>query len=156
MPQSFPPHRPLHSILCVAVLTCASTASAVNSAELYTAEAYTYGRFDANLQFAPGDGVVSSFFLWKDGSEKPDVFWNELDFEKIQDECLLKTNALYGSPGANHNEAHDSDGDLCSTFHTYSYEWTPEYVAWFLDDVEIRRDTGDAATAFAENTADGM
>ncbi|HET7544548.1 MAG TPA: family 16 glycosylhydrolase [Polyangiaceae bacterium] len=39
---------------------------AVGSAELYSAKSYDYGRFEARLRFAAGDGVVSSFFLWKD------------------------------------------------------------------------------------------
>ena len=30
-------------------------------------------------------------------------------------------------------------------------EWTPEYIAWFVDGEEIRRDTGEAATAYSEN-----
>jgi endo-1,3-1,4-beta-glycanase ExoK len=46
--------------------------------------------------------------------------------------------------------------DLCGSYHTYAYEWTPEYIAWFLDGTEIRRETGDAVTAYAENATAGM
>ena len=28
-------------------------------------------------------------------------------------------------------------------FHTYAIEWTPEYVAWFIDNSEVYRQTGD-------------
>jgi len=38
----------------------------VQSAEFYRTQADFYGRFEARIRFAPGEGVVSSFFLWKD------------------------------------------------------------------------------------------
>jgi endo-1,3-1,4-beta-glycanase ExoK len=142
--------------LAATTLLTAASAQAVSSAEFYTAEGYQYGRFEARVQFAHGDGVIGSYFLWKDGSEKPDVFWNELDFEKLGAECELETNAFYGDPEVVHAEEHGPMPDQCATFHTYVYEWTPEYVAWLVDGVEIRRETGDAALAYAENTPDGM
>jgi len=62
----------------VVTLFVPSAASAVQSAELYRPQAYFYGRFEARIRFAPGEGVVSSFFLWKDGSSST-TSWNELD-----------------------------------------------------------------------------
>ncbi len=79
-------------------LLLAGNALAVTSAEVYTGKGYQYGRFAARMQFAPGSGVVSSFFLWKDGSEQDDVFWNELDFEKLESVCRLETNTIFGDP----------------------------------------------------------
>lgn len=131
-------------------------ALAVSSAELYTAASYPYGRFEARARFAAGDGVVSSFFLWKDGSEQTGVFWNELDFEKVAAECRLETNPIYGKPAANHTQRHALALDLCGSFHTYAYEWTPEAAVWLVDGMEIRRDTGATAQAFAENAQQGM
>ncbi len=142
--------------LTLATLSWVSTAHAVRSAELFTTDGYQFGRFEARIQFAYGDGIVSSFFLWKDGSEQSGIFWNELDFEKVGADCELQTNALYGDPERVHADEHEWEGDLCGTFHTYVYEWTPEYIAWFIDGVEIRRDTGEDAAAYSENTAEGM
>lgn len=137
-------------------LTAATEAGAVTSAELYTSEAYQFGRFSARIQFAPGSGVVSSFFLWKDGSEQDGVFWNELDIEKLEAECRVETNTIYGDPEGIDPERHQLSADLCSTYHVYSYEWTPDYIAWSVDGVEIRRDTGETAVAFKDNTSAGM
>ena len=39
-------------------------AGAVASAELYSSAAYGYGRVEARVRFAAGDGVISSFFAW--------------------------------------------------------------------------------------------
>jgi endo-1,3-1,4-beta-glycanase ExoK len=128
-------------------------ALAVSSAELYTTAAYPYGRFEARVRFAAGDGVVSSFFLWKAGSEKAGAFWNELDFEKVGAECRLETDPLYGSPAVVHSQRHALALDLCGAFHVYSYEWTPDAIVWLVDDVEIRRETGAIAQAFADNAA---
>ena len=152
MKTSFP-----WSVACaLAVLTCGETAFAVSSAELYSSQSYQYGKFEARVRFAPGSGVVGSFFLWKDGSELAGTFWNELDFEKIQADCHLVTNAFFGDPEVTHPQTPTLSQDLCGEYHTYRYEWTPEYIAWFVDDVEIRRDTGATAAAFAENATEGM
>lgn len=137
-----------------ALMTVAASASAVTSAEIYTSQGYQYGRFSARIQYASGSGVVSSFFLWKDGSEMEDVFWNELDFEKLETECRVETNTLYGSPLKLDPESHTFDFDLCNSYHVYTYEWTPEYIAWLVDGQEIRRVTGDVANAYRDNTAD--
>jgi beta-glucanase (GH16 family) len=133
-----------------------SSAQAVSSAEFYTGAGYQYGRFEARVQFAYGDGIIASYFLWKDGSEISGTFWNELDFEKIGAHCELETNAFYGDPESVHVEEYGATEDYCGTFHTYTYEWTPDYIAWFVDGVEIRRETGDAAAAYAANTPAGM
>jgi len=136
--------------------TCIPTvAQAVTSAEVYTAAPYGYGRFEARLQFAVGDGVVSSFFLWKDGSEVAGTFWNELDFEKLGADCHVELNAIYGNPQANHIQRLPPS-DACTAYHTYAYEWTPDAVVWLIDGVEVRRDTGETAQAFAQNAAGGM
>jgi MYXO-CTERM domain-containing protein len=108
------------------------------------------------MQFAAGDGVVSAFFLWKDGSEVAGTFWNELDYEKIDADCKLATNALYGNPEANHTTRPSLNADFCSDFHVYTYEWTADYIAWFFDGMEVRRETGETAAAFAQNASGGM
>lgn len=144
------------SVTSLAVLTWGASAKAVTSAELYTGESYQYGRFAARMQFAPGSGVVSSFFLWKDGSEVDGVFWNELDIEKLEAECRVETNTIFGDPEGIDPERAMLGLDLCSTFHVYAYEWTPEYISWTVDGVEVRREEGETALAFSENATEGM
>lgn len=132
------------------------TANAVASAELYKTQAYVYGRFEARIRFAAGDGVISSFFLWKDGSEGANVFWNELDFEKVGADCHMETNAIYGNPEALHSQENEMPGDICSEYHDYRFEWTPTYIAWVVDGKEVRRETGATADAFSQNATSGM
>jgi len=125
------------------------------SAELYGTKAYDYGRFDARIQFAPGDGVVSSFFLWKEGSDAANAYWNELDYEKVGADCHMQINNIYGNPKSQHQQTPSLSG-TCTGYHDYRFEWTPTYIAWAVDGKEIRRDTGDAATAYAQNATAGM
>jgi endo-1,3-1,4-beta-glycanase ExoK len=145
------------SLAFFVTLSCAGSAWATSSAELYTAESYGYGRFEARMMFAPGDGVVSSMFLWKNGSELSGAFWNELDYEKIGADCRMDSNAIYGKPMGNHNLAVTQAIDFCGGFHTYAYEWTPDAIVWLIDGVEVRRETGAIAKAYADNAStDGM
>ena len=146
----------LSSVCFVGISLLSSAAFAVRSAEFYTSTSYRYGRVEARLRFAAGDGVVSSFFLWKVGSEVSGTFWNELDIEKVGADCHISTNALYGNPGANHSRSHPPNADFCGAYHTYAYEWTPESIVWFIDGVELRRETGETARAFADNASAGM
>jgi endo-1,3-1,4-beta-glycanase ExoK len=128
------------------------TALAVSSAEFYSSASYGYGRFEARIRFAAGDGVVSSFFMWKNGSEVSGTFWNELDFEKLGADCHVETNAIFGNPPTNNNQT-ATVSNPCGAYHTYGYEWTPEAIVWTVDGVEVRRATGATVTAFANNAA---
>lgn len=149
-------YTPLALLVFSFIEAGATPAYAVASAELVRNQAYVFGRFEARVRFAPGDGVVSSFFLWKSGSEVTGAYWNELDFEKLGDDCHLQTNALYGTPVTDHSQTNRVAGDLCGDYHTYAFEWTPTAIAWLVDGVELRRETGDTAAAFAENATAGM
>lgn len=143
-------------VACLGLASTISTqAMALASAELYNTEANFYGRFEARIRFAGGDGVVSSFFLWKEGSEVSGAYWNELDFEKVGADCHLQTNNIYGKPQANHEQKPQVSG-LCTDYHDFRFEWTPTYIAWLVDGKEVRRDTGDAATAYSQNATAGM
>ena len=52
--------------------------------ELRTIDAYRYGRYEVRMKSAAGDGVVSSFFTyrdyWAEGLTGPQ-HWNEIDWE---------------------------------------------------------------------------
>ncbi len=149
-----------HIALSLCAFATASTlsahAQATSSAELYQNQAEVYGRFEARIRFAPGDGVVSSFFLWKSGSEMTGAYWNELDFEKLGADCHLQTNAIFGAPSTQHSQTNALSADLCGAYHTYLFEWTPSYISFQVDGMEVRRDTGATAQAFAQNATDGM
>jgi endo-1,3-1,4-beta-glycanase ExoK len=129
-------------------------AAAVQGAELYHTKTYRYGRFEARVRYAPGEGVVSSFFLWKDrpGNTGP---WNELDFEKINSDCRMQTNIWTGT-GTQSAVITTPSPNICNDYHTYTIEWTPDYIAWFIDGTQLRRVTGAPVTEYTQNATPGM
>jgi hypothetical protein len=147
--------RNLVSIVLLGATLAPSQVMATASAELYRTQAYFYGRFEARVQYAPGEGVVSSFFLWKDGSSST-TLWNELDYEKLNSDCRMQTNAWTGMGGVQHTQINAMPGNICTGYHTYSFEWTPNYIAWFVDGKEIRRETGAIAADYTANASAGM
>ena len=40
-----------------------------------------YGKYVVRMRAAKASGMISNFFLWKDGSEMSGVFWEEVDVE---------------------------------------------------------------------------
>jgi endo-1,3-1,4-beta-glycanase ExoK len=149
------PSRAATVVAAVLFSTLASaSAFAVQSAELYRTDAFFYGRFEARVQFAPGEGVVSSFFLWKDGSSST-TSWNELDFEKVKAACQLQTN-IWSGTGTQSPQIPSITADLCGGYHTYTFEWTPDYIAWFIDGTQLRRETGSVVAEYTQNAAQGM
>ena len=129
-------------------------AAAVQSAELYRTQAILYGRFEARVQFAPAEGVVSSYFLWKDGSSST-TSWNELDYEKTHANCQMQTN-IWSGMGSQTPMIAPTTADRCTAYHTYTFEWTPDYIAWFVDGTQLRRETGAVVAEYTQNASQGM
>src|SRR4051794_32405322 len=150
--------RCLFPALLLALTIVPKTAMATASAELYTVDSYLYGRFEARLRFGSGNGVIGSFFLWKNGSDVPGTFWNEIDFEELGVDCHVQSNVIFGLPPANHeqNPIPGLPNTLCTAYHDYRIEWTPDYIAWSVDGREVRREIGVTALAFSQNAAAGL
>ena len=51
--------------------------------ELRTKDSFLYGRFEARLKSAQGDGLVSSFFTYQDELINGGHIWNEIDIELL-------------------------------------------------------------------------
>jgi len=109
-------------------------------AELRTVDSFLYGRFDARFKPAQGDGLVSSFFTYND--DNPNTSWAEIDVEVLGVYSNVVDFNTITRGQASHIRQHYVDFNPHLDFHTYSFEWTPEYVAWFIDDIEVYRQTG--------------
>jgi len=109
-------------------------------AELRTIDSFLYGRFDARFKPAQGDGLVSSFFTYND--DNPNTAWAEIDVEVLGVYSNVVDFNTITRGQASHIRQHYVDFNPHLDFHTYSFEWTPDYVAWFIDDLEVYRQTG--------------
>ena len=118
-------------------------------AELTGVEQFKYGRFEARMKMASISGSVSSMFLNYDNSWMKEYEpWNEIDIEILgKDPSKWQSNIITreGDPSIKKNTSseviHPFAFDATKEFHLYAIVWTPEYVAWEIDSVEVRRDT---------------
>ena len=118
-------------------------------AELSGVDQFKYGRFEARMKMVSIPGSVSSMFLYYDNSWiKKEEPWNEIDIEVLgKSREMWQSNIITreGDPaytGTSNSEAkHEFGYDATEDFHLFAIIWTPEYVAWEIDSVEIRRDT---------------
>jgi endo-1,3-1,4-beta-glycanase ExoK len=126
-----------------AILALSSLASAkiYKGAELYSFEAVKYGRWEYRMMAAKGSGTLSTFFLYKNGSEKGDVPWEEVDMEiKGKDNAdYFQSNIITGTASNRimDEEMHGPYG-LGDGFNTFALEWTPDSVVWELNGNVIR------------------
>ena len=120
-------------------------------AELRTSAAYLYGRFEVNYKASHGSGQTSTFFTYHELGADGIQEWNELDIEilgRYHDD--VQFNAI--TPGQVNHVHHQWVGfDPSANFHTYAIEWTPDYVAWFVDNIEVHRQVGEHVTALSNS-----
>src|SRR5688500_7201267 len=65
----------------MACLPVAAVAKPYKSAEIFTTNSTTYGKYVVRMRTAKGRGVFSNYFTWKEGSELSGAFWEEIDVE---------------------------------------------------------------------------
>ncbi len=132
----------------LAVVAMAATVSAkdYSGAELYTLNEFQYGKYEARMQMAAASGTVSSMFLYQNGSEIADGRpWVEVDIEVLgKNPGSFQSNIITGKAGAQvTSEKHHTVNPAANQgFHTYGLEWTPNYVRWTVDGVEVRKTEG--------------
>lgn len=108
--------------------------------EYRTRSSFLYGRFEARIKTNGREGMLTSLFTYNDNY--PTTAWNEIDIEimgRYADDVQFNTI----TPGQVHHVSHQYvDFNPALGYHVYGFEWTPTYVAWFIDDVEVYRQTG--------------
>ena len=109
--------------------------------ELRTNQTFQYGRFETRMKASTGSGIVNSFFLYRDyfaeglnGSQH----WNEIDIELLgRYDNRVTTNLIIQNQWDLPDQAFVNFNPK-ENFHNYAIEWTPDYIAFFVDDMLIR------------------
>src|SRR5512140_648022 len=118
----------------------AAPAKVYKGAEYRTKASYLYGRFEARSRAIGREGTLSSFFTYND--DYPNTEWNEIDIEvlgRYADDIQFNTI----TPGQTNHVSHRYlPFNPAVDYHVYGFEWTPDYVAWFVDSIEVCRQTG--------------
>jgi hypothetical protein len=114
-------------------------------AELRTKQHFKYGRFEVRMKSVQVEGTLSTFFTYFDGT--PDDPWSSSKWNEIDIEILgrypnsVQWNVIT-SGSTNHVRSEITDFNPHTDFHIYGFEWTDQYVAWFIDGQEVYRQTG--------------
>ena len=92
---------------------------------------YLYGTYAVTMKAVAQEGVVSSFFIYTGPSEGNP--WDEIDIEITgKNPTQLQTN--YYTNGVGGHESLIALGfDASADFHTYSIEWLPDRIHWYVD-----------------------
>lgn len=142
-------------VLATSLTANLSFAKAYKGAEIYSNQSYQYGRYEMRMRVAKMSGTLSTFFTYKNGSEGASVFWEEIDIEVFgkNNATEWQSNIILGTqrPTIKTEVVHTSATSLADAYHTYTLEWTPDYVAWYLDGVEVRRITGTSTVTSLTN-----
>lgn len=118
------------------------------SGEIKTQERFLYGRFATRMQGSNKKGTVGSFFtFWEGDSSTPwnIQHWEEIDVEIVPSvtDAPFSTNIIYAWQQMDTEKIYNFDP--ADNWHTYQIDWTPNYIAWSLDGVEVRREAGTAS-----------
>ncbi|WP_040396471.1 family 16 glycosylhydrolase [Aquimarina agarilytica] len=119
------------------------------AAEIYTKSQYQYGKMEIRMLAAKGSGIISNFFTFKNGSEKPDTFWEEIDIEVFgkDNSSAWQSNLISGQGNSNLTriEGIHSKSGLADNYHTYAIEWKPGSVTWKVNNEVVREKIGGQA-----------
>jgi beta-glucanase (GH16 family)/uncharacterized protein YozE (UPF0346 family) len=130
----------LKIFLIIFFIQLISFAKDYKGGEYRTKESFLYGRFETRLKSPQKEGVLASFFTYHDFSSGLQN-WNEIDIEILgRYNNAVQFNVI--SPGqVNNVRQHFVSFNPHLDYHVYAFEWTPDYVAWFIDGVEVYRQT---------------
>lgn len=114
------------------------------SGEIQSTREVTFGRFEMLMYSSDVSGTTSTFFMWKQGGQNSDSRWNELDIETFGKSAgSWQSNPIWQYNDNDQNikrwEEIHSDIPVANTWVKFTMEWTPDYIAWFNNDVEVRR-----------------
>jgi beta-glucanase (GH16 family) len=103
-------------------------------------QSWTYGRMETRLQLPAGQGVWSAF--WMLGEDISSSGWPQCGEIDIM-ENIGDPNTVYGTvhgPGYSGANGVGSSYSTSATsfadeFHTYTIEWQPGEISWYVDDI---------------------
>ncbi|KAG0666288.1 transglycosylase [Maudiozyma exigua] len=92
-----------------------------------------YGKVEVMMKAAPGQGIVSSFFLQSDDLDELDLEWVGSDDTQFQSNYFSKGNTTTYDRGEFHGVNEPE-----TTYHNYTMDWEMDKTTWYLDGVAVR------------------
>ncbi|CAJ2504689.1 Uu.00g120830.m01.CDS01 [Anthostomella pinea] len=92
-----------------------------------------FGKIDLTVIAAKGQGVVTSFVLQSADLDEIDWEWLGGDVTQVQSNYFGKGNTTTYDRGAYHSVNAPQTEE-----HTYTIDWTKDYVHWYVDGTQVR------------------
>ena len=101
---------------------------------------FLYGKIEAKIKLPEGQGLWPAFWLL--GSNMASVKWPDCGEIDIM-EHLNHEDIIWGTAHWVNSNGYQSDGNKITgidvtKYHTYSIEWSPNYIKWFVDDIPYK------------------
>lgn len=117
--------------------------------ETITSQSFLYGAFEARIRAAKGGGIITPFFLYKDGSENSGSEWEEMDFEIFGRDGSFQSQVMTpgkvaGSQRTEHVVMHYPSTPAFNRYNTYRMEWTPDSLCFYFNGNLVRKETDTA------------
>src|SRR3954464_10117988 len=121
--------------------SCRYTSARIRTNGLFT---QTYGRFEARIKIPRGQGLWPAFWMLGGGNWPND---GEIDImENIGKEPATVHGTIHGPGysgaggiGAAYN--HPNGWSFADDFHTFTVDWAPDSITWYVDGVQYERRT---------------
>jgi beta-glucanase (GH16 family) len=95
---------------------------------------FQYGYMEARIKVPSGQGLWPAFWLWPANYKDPP----EIDVMEMLGSQPRTDYMTYHYSGGSTQYTYNGP-DFSQDFHIYGCEWTPDYIAWYLDGVEVAR-----------------
>lgn len=114
----------------------------LKSAEIRTKALFRYGYFETRMKLPSGSGIVAAAFTYAhtDGKIRP----NEIDIEILGRETRVLEATIHENGKSTHQKIR-MPFDSADDFHTFGFEWQPDFVAWYVDGKKMYEVRGGAA-----------
>lgn len=130
-----------NGILSLTLTNTPSSGYPYSSGEYRSVAFYRYGRYEAVMKAAKGDGLMTGFFSYTGPSDGNPH--DEIDVEiSGWEPHILRTN--YWVAGVSHEAFIPLGFDSSLDFHTYAFEWLPNSIEWLVDGRSVRFQQGGA------------
>ena len=107
---------------------------------------FEYGRIESRVRVPQGSGIWPA--VWTLGNDFREVGWPQTGEIDVMEFVGRLPNEIFGtihgpgySGGNSFGDTYTFDTPVYEDWHTFSVEWTPERIDWFVDDIQYHSAT---------------
>lgn len=114
-------------------------------AEVQSKQTFHFGKFETRFFSSNVSGMLSTFFLFENEGYLPCCKWQEIDVEVFGKGNAngWQSNPIWQETGNGERQTADKHHEFANDgvvdeFHTYTVEWAPTFIKWYVDGELIR------------------